>query len=189
MLRFVAAAAVAAACLGSAPAAHASLVRTECGYDTFAKEGVTGGPDTFEGASFGYAVFDDGAPHTLRCYVTVDGVASASTPTARGRGLVVTAGPVVMEIPEGATALMCTEIDGVTLGCEGPPDESSMAHMVASIFTLVADAGDPLACPVFSALAPGVPGVVDIAPEGDLTLAGVGPLWDCPPYGNLYPPS
>jgi hypothetical protein len=32
--------------------------------------------------------------------------------------------------------------------------------------------------------------VVDIDPEdGDVTVVGVGPFWDCPPYGDLFPAS
>ena len=45
-----------------------------------------------------------------------------------------------------------------------------------------AEAQDPLLCPVLASLSPGVPGVVDINAEGDVSLAGV-PFWDCPPYG------
>lgn len=40
---------------------------------------------------------------------------------------------------------------------------------------------DPIVCPVFASLAPGVPGVVDIEAEGDVALLGA-PFWDCPPY-------
>jgi hypothetical protein len=47
---------------------------------------------------------------------------------------------------------------------------------------------DPLVCPVLASLAPGVPGTVDITAEGDTTLVGAGPFWDCPPYGNLFLP-
>ncbi len=40
---------------------------------------------------------------------------------------------------------------------------------------------DPLLCPLFVAAAPGVPGVVDIRPDGDVYVAGTA-VWDCPPY-------
>jgi hypothetical protein len=40
---------------------------------------------------------------------------------------------------------------------------------------------DSVVCPVFVAASPGVPGVVDIHPDGDVYLGGE--LWyDCPPY-------
>jgi hypothetical protein len=41
---------------------------------------------------------------------------------------------------------------------------------------------DPVLCPRLAALAPGVPGVVDIDPTGDTTVSGYGLVWDCPPY-------
>jgi hypothetical protein len=43
---------------------------------------------------------------------------------------------------------------------------------------------DPTVCPILAAVAPGIPGVIGITPEGDTTVGVVGPVWDCPPYGN-----
>lgn len=40
---------------------------------------------------------------------------------------------------------------------------------------------DPVLCPILVARSPGIPGVVDIRPDGDVDVAGQ-PLWDCPPY-------
>ena len=45
---------------------------------------------------------------------------------------------------------------------------------------LLAEA-DEEGCPLFASLAPGVPGVVDVTPEGDVYVAGEF-FWDCPPY-------
>lgn len=42
---------------------------------------------------------------------------------------------------------------------------------------------DGTLCPRLAALAPGVPGVVDIDPTGDTSVAG-SVLWDCPPYSS-----
>ncbi len=41
---------------------------------------------------------------------------------------------------------------------------------------------DPTICPALVALAPGVPGVVDIRPDGDVSVNGEH-WYDCPPYG------
>lgn len=41
---------------------------------------------------------------------------------------------------------------------------------------------DPTICSRLAALAPGVPGVVDVDPTGDTYVAG-SLFWDCPPYG------
>jgi hypothetical protein len=43
---------------------------------------------------------------------------------------------------------------------------------------------DSTICPIIAALAPGVPGIVDIGPDGDVTVVGVA-TYDCPPYGNV----
>jgi hypothetical protein len=40
---------------------------------------------------------------------------------------------------------------------------------------------DPLVCPRLAALAPGVPGVIDVDPTGDTYVAGTF-VYDCPPY-------
>lgn len=42
---------------------------------------------------------------------------------------------------------------------------------------------DPTICPVLVSFAPGVPGVVDIEPDGDVWALG-GPAYDCPPYAD-----
>jgi hypothetical protein len=44
------------------------------------------------------------------------------------------------------------------------------------------DIVDPVLCPRLAALAPGAGGV-GIDPTGDVTVPGLGLVWDCPPYG------
>jgi hypothetical protein len=199
----------------NAPIAHAAVVRSGCGFDSVAQETVTGGQDTFTGGAYGYAVFDDQGTHTLRCYVTVDGVEQATTPTQSGTAFVATAGQVTYNAAEGATVDLCTEIDGATVSC-GPADEQQippqevidlinqvfdilitvaetvdgvLAPVYAIIDGIERDVIDPQVCPLLAAAAPGIPGVIDITPEGDTTIAVLGPFWDCPPYGNLFPPA
>lgn len=43
--------------------------------------------------------------------------------------------------------------------------------------------GGPVECAAIAAMTPGIPGVVDIDSEGDVSVAGE-PVWDCPPYGS-----
>lgn len=45
------------------------------------------------------------------------------------------------------------------------------------------EVADVTLCPVLASWSPGVPGVVDIDPTGDVYVAGVW-VWDCPPYGS-----
>jgi hypothetical protein len=182
MLKKLMLAGVAAGMLAlNAPIAHAAVVQSRCGFETLSSEGVTGGQDTFTGGAYGIAIFDDTSSHTLRCYVTVDGVEQASTPTGSGTAVVTTEGQVTYNAAEGASVSLCTEIDGQTVGCAAatettiPPDE---------VNDLLAAGVDPIVCPVLALLSPGVPGVIDISPEGDVTLAGTIPFWDCPPYSS-----
>jgi hypothetical protein len=186
----LAASAVALMAIG-APTAHAAVVRSGCGFDSLSQDTATG-QNTFTGGAYGYAIFDDQGTHTLRCYVTVDGVPApgGSTTPGSGTGFVATAGPVTYTAADGASVDLCTEIDGVTVGCGAatltqiPPQE-----VIDLLDSLEIGLVDPLVCPVLASLSPGVPGVIDIAPEGDVTLVGLGGFWDCPPYGNLFPPA
>lgn len=166
----------------NAPAAHAALVASGCGL------GHTGATDT---AAAGYAVFDDQGSHTLRCYVTVDGTEQATTPTATGTGVVVTAGPVSYDASPWSALAVCAEVDGVTTVCDGSAD---IVQGVYRAYDLLCEVDacptfwlsqllEPTLCPVLASLAPGVPGVVDIDAEGDTAVAGLGQVRDCPPYG------
>jgi hypothetical protein len=163
----------------NAPAAHAALVAGGC---RLVPAGAAGP------AAVGYALFDDQGTHTLRCYVTVDGTERAGTPTASGTGLVVLSSPIAYDAESWRSAL-CTEVDGVTVLCADRPD--AVQNTVDAIGALC-DVDlclyppwlDATLCPILSSLSPGVPGVVDIDPEGDTSVAGVGQVWDCPPYGG-----
>jgi hypothetical protein len=178
----------------NAPIAHAAVVRSGCGFQSVAQETATGGQDTFTGAAYGYAIFDDQDTHTLKCVVKVDGAAQAETPPGSGQVVVTTQGQVTYNAAEGATVVLCTVIDDVEVGCnvamefQVPPQE--VIDLLDTIFQAISDASgllDPIVCTMHQALAPGIPGVIDITPEGDVTLAVIGPFWDCPPYGNLPP--
>jgi hypothetical protein len=186
----VAVAAVALLAAG-VPAAHASPPRPGCGFETVAPAGS----DTYDGAAVGYATFDDGATHTLRCVVWVNGVEATATPVSTGSRLLVTEGLLHYTAGPADIVDLCPEVDGVR-ECHWsdgqlPPQE--VIDALAEVFGLLAGAEaayvDPLVCSVLAAIAPGVPGVLDITPAGDTTVAGAGPLWDCPPYGDLYRPS
>jgi hypothetical protein len=165
----------------NAPVAHAATVAAGCSL------GHTGRAET---AAAGFAVFDDQGTHTLRCYVTVDGAEQATTPVATGTGAVVTAGPVSYDASSWSTVAVCAEVDGVTAVCDHTSD------VVQGVFQVLDElcqvdlcippwGTDSVVCPILASLAPGVPGVVDINPEGDTTVVGVGAFWDCPPYGDL----
>jgi hypothetical protein len=168
---------------GAGRAASAAVVRSGCHFSANNGALLTGGNDTFTGASSGYVLLDDQGTHTLRCYIAVDGSEVASTPTGSGTGSVTTSGSVTYTTSSSDVDL-CIEIDGATTSCgdavitQVPPQE--VVDLVENInIGLV----DPLGCPLLAALSPGIPGIVDISPEGDVHTAGSS-LRDCPPYGN-----
>jgi hypothetical protein len=169
----------------NAPIAHAGVVQAACRFNAVAQETATGGENTFQGAAYGYAAFDDQGPHTLRCYVTVDGAEQATTPTGSGSVFVQTSGQVTYVAAEGTTVAICTEVDTVTTGCvtamrsQIPPQE--VIDLLNTIFAATG-ALDGVLCPILQSLAPGV-GPVVITPEGDVILPDpIGKVWDCPPY-------
>jgi hypothetical protein len=181
----------------AAPVAHASPVRAGCSFESVAQQTVTGSPEAYVAALYGIAVFDDNGSHTLRCYVTVNGVEVASTNLERGVSVVVAAGTRSYDAASDAGVEICTEVDGVTTSCavsaptQIPPQE--VVDVVDDVFEIVTDllttcdgCNGPLLetvlCPVLQSLAPGLPGVVDVKPDGDVALAVVGPLFDCAPY-------
>jgi hypothetical protein len=176
-----------------------------CNLKTGSDETLTGGQDTFTGTLSGTLVEDDTATHSLRCFVTVDGVEVASTPTGSGTGTVSTIGEVTFNAAEGSSVEACAETDAVVLGCTPastqqavPQELQDLLDQADATAQATADAAedaagnagddakvitDPVLCPLLAAFAPGVPGVVDISPQGDVTLPD-GKTYDCPPLGS-----
>jgi len=102
----------------TAPASHAGVPEHGCGGTAVSAGSVTGGTRTYTGAFFGYALFTTAGPHTLRCYVTVDGTERGTTPTVQSvHEVAVTDGVVTYTAAEGAVVAECTQIDGVTIEC------------------------------------------------------------------------
>jgi hypothetical protein len=178
-------------------AAPAALVHAGCGFESIAEETVTG--DTYTGAVYGYAVFADHGTHTLRCFITVDGVDQGGV-SASGTVFVAGAGTVAYNAVEDETVELCTEIDGTLVSCGSatgpqiPPQEvidllDTVFATLYGVYTPIEWQLDPVICTLLKAAAPGIPGVVDITADGDTTVAVIGPLYDCPPHGDLFPPA
>ncbi len=94
------------------------------------------------------------------------------------------------DINEAANVMVCTTIDYTS---DDTPTESFCPYVdsVPLLPDQVYDAGsdivgaandviDPALCPAAASLAPGVPGVVDIGLDGNVSVNGE-PFWDCPP--------
>jgi hypothetical protein len=200
----------------SAPISHAApaaLVRSGCGFEFAALPTAMGGQDTYTSVVYGFGVFDDQLTHTLHCFVTVNGVDQGGV-SISGSVFVAGAANVTFHADDDATVELCTEIDGILVSC-GSTDETQIPpqeviDLIDQVFDLLDQAAtlvddilapvyaflqgfggdsDPIVCPILASFSPGIPGVVDINVEGDVTLAVAGPFWDCPPYGDLFPPA
>lgn len=88
------------------------------------------------------------------------------------------AGTGFCDLTEGTWA-RCT-----TGGPLAVPEPCDIADFLCTVYEIVEDALrqlDPVLCTLLATLSPGVPGVVDITPEGDVYVLGT-LVWDCPPY-------
>jgi hypothetical protein len=92
-------------------------VGSKCGAVVNTSLNVTGIPGAYNGVVYGYAAFGDQAPHTLDCYVTVDGTEAGGSIPMSGTDVVATAGPVTLSAQAGDTVALCVRIDGVTKSC------------------------------------------------------------------------
>ena len=153
-----------------------------------------GGPDHFRGIAEGVAVVVNPGAGTFRCDLRVNGVTQASTMPTHGETLLVTAGPIEYVATEVDVVEFCEHVDfddgHVYEHCQGttiiqiPPECLDLVSCVFDVLNeLVVKPADVVVCAALIALAPGVPGVVDIDPTGDTYLLGEF-LWDCPPYGG-----
>ena len=135
----------------------------------------------------------------LRALATTAMLLTAAVPAA--------AAPDVLRCPDGqagrvvvvnedlyvslcASANLCGFVLGVVYGVEVRVNGSTLVHLCPDTGPTHVDPGtlywleqlDPFLCPILASAQPGVPGVFDIGPDGDLTVDGV-PTWECPPYG------
>jgi hypothetical protein len=124
---------LASAAGGGAPAGSA-VARSGCAFQAVAAEAATGGQQTFAGTARGQAVFADRANHALRCYVAVDGVEQATTPTVHADVPVATAGQVTYNAPEGASVDLCTEVDGEVVSCRAAVEARVVPQEVGDLF-------------------------------------------------------
>ena len=135
---------------------------------------------------------------TLTCTLQLGAATHDGADTASVRavgGTVVVIWPVVVTYPyAGEQQYVCTSFtdargrtlyrNGATGGWDDDgrvPCDKIVGYEDIQVHEVVA-AVDAAVCPVFAQAAPGVPGVVDVSPKGDVDLLGE-PFWFCPPYG------
>jgi hypothetical protein len=182
----VAALAACALGLGTAPAAHAAGATYDgpgCGFDAL------NGWGAMYGAVVAYSTVETENPVSVRltCVLKVEGQ-PYYTETYSGLGFAV--GARQIEFPWWATDLvMCETVEFLNTGDAPVSRCDEASDVIDDLWNLLTEIEveyvDPLVCPVLAALSPGVPGTLDIDPEGDIYVLGQ-PQWDCPPYDVIW---
>jgi hypothetical protein len=133
-------------------------------------------------------------PATVYCKIQVNGSDATPIYVFPGTDSAIGVGPVEFAADDTDVVQLCQRVvygDGTDTGyscrfvdtARVPPQE---IYDVADglVFPVV----DPLVCPVLKTLAGNYPGGLAIKSDGDVYLSGVpviGPIYDCPPYGNF----
>jgi hypothetical protein len=200
MLRACLAATALVASLATTAYAHPNYdYEGDCGFSTVndtTPGGIFGGPTYWRGEISTYAVAFTAdhlpAPTTqisIACELYINGTLVDTPLTASGNGVVAAAGTFSFTAEDTDVIQICNHVvvggeDHYTNcwdGGHGLPELYEVAQFLIDQVIPIIDQIDPLVCTQFSALAPGIPGVVDIQPEGDIAVLGE-PFWDCPPY-------
>jgi hypothetical protein len=173
-----------------AHAATGSTYHGGCGYDSVARDGGTPatGEHLYTGVMYAavalYSTEPAGNPvsATVTCTLKVNGEPYG---TARFSGTDVVTGVKRVSFPDGGfySAQLCTTVDYTS---DDTPDvdfcavetQSQIPQEILDAVDFVTAPVNAALCGVLATLAPGVPGVADISPAGDLTLLG-GLHWNC----------
>lgn len=122
----------------------------DCGYDTF--QATARG--TYTGVGYGYIVSPDpGEAVSLRCVVKVNGVEAAATPTATGRNVALSAGPLEFEAGLTDRVDFCAQwtagADGGETCYVSVPVNSPPQEVCDFIREVTFGHVDPTFCPLF----------------------------------------
>jgi hypothetical protein len=123
------------------PPPNTQFIRADgtCKLDSGSSDSVTGGQSQFTGLLSGVVVRDDQGTHSVRCYVSVDGVEASSSPTGTGTVTIGTAGQVSFEAAPDSLVEVCVDTDGVTLECEPTTRTQAPPQEVDDVATVVED--------------------------------------------------
>lgn len=141
--------------------------------------------DVPHGALVGVAVTPQPGGGTFSCDIEVNGVRQHVLSDEPGEFVWTTAGNAVWLAGTTDEVAVCARIDWYDghpayESCH-PADESPLQPVVDMVTAFEIGYVDPVVCPVLAALAPGVPGVLDVDATGDTYVLGE-LFWDCPPY-------
>ena len=109
--------------------------------------------------------------------------------TASGTGVALAAGPTSFVASPWDVVHICETVDvhgDVHVTCYlatfVPAVPVPVANLVVNVLTVL----DPTLCLLLGGAAPGLPGTVDVDPNGDVRVLG-DTMYDCPPYGSTPP--
>lgn len=132
------------------------------------------------------------APISGQCDVYRNGVFFQTAVTASGTGAASNAVPWTYQSDPDDVMTVCTvvEVNGephsdcrdlTTTPIVPEPVQQVITFIIDTLNNEVFSKIDPTICPFLATGAPGIPGVIDINEEGDVSIAG-DLFWDCPPY-------
>ena len=122
------------------------------------------------------------------CDLYINGSWAGFLPSVSGTGVAVAAGSISFIASPGDVVEICESVNvhgdphvtchlATTAGIPGP-----VANLVSTVLTVL----DPTLCLLLGGAAPGLPGTVDVDPNGDVRVLG-DTMYDCPPYGSTRP--
>lgn len=179
----------------TAPVAQATApIAFDCRAAVFADAYLTGDDHTFTGFAVGFVVSREPVENvSIRCYIAVDGGQISSTPPGSGLGAAATAGQVTYTAFDGQDVRVCADwTAGADSGTScfavnviptaiGRDLLEATAAFVDEVLWILGVT--PIICPILQALTPGIPNIVDIDAEGDVTVLATKVI-DCPPRGT-----
>lgn len=131
-------------------------------------------------------VTDNPVSADVHCELTVDGVVVGATPTEHVTVAGAGHAQVVYNAHVDSYVRVCTVVENWSEGspdirdCPEPQHFQIPPQEVLDPLNAILDG---TVCPAIASLAPGMPGVVDVTPQGDVFVAG-DKIWDCPPFGT-----
>jgi hypothetical protein len=162
--------------------------------------GLLGGRSVWTGvaAVAVVATRDDGitpaptAPISATCDLYVNGTPQGTIATApQADGVTAGANPTTFTANRGDWVEVCTtvHVNGeYHQSCATATETQVVPQPVLDLLDAALGPLDPIICTTFYPLAPGIPGVVDVSPSGDVSILGA-EMYDCPPYaGGTRPP-
>ena len=169
----------------------------QCGFTTVS-DGGDDDQTTWEGEFHSYFIATDAAgvpspttPISYECHAYKNGVYMGIYDSGSGIGFAGSSGYYTYQAAPTDVITVCEEVivggehhtecsDADTTPIVPEPVQEAIEGIINDVNDVLILL-DPTICAILAQFSPGVPGVLDITPEGDVYVAGEF-FWDCPPY-------